>query len=97
MGRDECSKFDEMPLKSVAHGDLPDEEEDETKDEERKAMPLVDWLSDLLESDVAEVRLSNRLTDSPSVLVNQEGAMGANMEAILKAANQDFSAARTSS
>ena len=39
--------------------------------------------------DVAEVRSSNRLTDSPSVLVDQEGAMGANMERILQAANQD--------
>jgi molecular chaperone HtpG len=45
-------------------------------------------MKSLLSSDVAEVRLSSRLTDSPSVLVNQEGAMGANMESILKAANQ---------
>ena len=46
----------------------------------------------LLGESVADVRLSNRLTESPSVLVNQEGAMGANLERILQAANQEVGA-----
>lgn len=85
--------FEETPLKSVAHGELPEEknEDEEEKDTDRaQALPLVDWLSELLNKDVAEVRLSKRLTDSPSVLVNQEGSMGANMEQILKSANQEI-------
>ena len=85
-------EYDDTPLKSVAHGDLPEETEAELPEAEQKdratAKPLADWMKSLLNSDVAEVRVSSRLTDSPSVLVNQEGAMGANMEAILKAANQ---------
>lgn len=84
-------EFDEVPLKSVAHGELPEEDEersDEEKSERASALPLAEWMKGLLSSDVAEVRLSSRLTDSPSVLVNQEGSMGANMETILKAANQ---------
>ncbi|MFT4974152.1 MAG: molecular chaperone HtpG [Myxococcota bacterium] len=84
-------EYDEVSLKSAAHGELPEEDEERTEEEESaraSAIPLADWMKSLLSSDVAEVRLSSRLTDSPSVLVNQEGAMGANMESILKAANQ---------
>lgn len=83
--------YDDVPLQSVAHGDIPEEEEERSEEEESaraSALPLAEWMKGLLSTDVAEVRLSNRLTDSPSVLVNQEGSMGANMEAILKAANQ---------
>lgn len=83
--------IDGTPLKSAAHGELPEDEEERSEEEEtarKTALPLAEWMGGLLSSDVAEVRLSSRLTDSPSVLVNQEGAMGANMEAILKAANQ---------
>jgi molecular chaperone HtpG len=85
-------EFDEVPLKSVAHGELPEEEEDRSEEEQTErasALPLAEWMKGLLSADVAEVRLSSRLTDSPSVLVNQEGSMGANMETILKAANQE--------
>jgi molecular chaperone HtpG len=85
-------EFDEVPLKSVAHGELPDEEEERSEEEQTErasALPLAEWMKGLLSADVAEVRLSSRLTDSPSVLVNQEGSMGANMETILKAANQE--------
>ncbi len=85
-------EYDGVALKSAAHGDLP-EDEDETRSEEEEqarsdATPLAAWMGELLDGEVAAVRLSSRLTDSPSVLVNEEGAMGANMENILKAANQ---------
>ncbi|MEL6341756.1 MAG: molecular chaperone HtpG [Myxococcota bacterium] len=84
--------YDGVTLKSAAHGELPEEDEDAQSEEEQQeraaAKPLADWMKELLSGDVAGVRLSSRLTDSPSVLVNQEGSMGANMETILKAANQ---------
>jgi len=91
------SDFDGVPLKSVAHGKL-DELEGEKKEEEEdpitkaareQAGPLATWMEALLGQEVAGVRLSTRLVDSPSVLVNQEGAMSANLERILKAANQE--------
>jgi len=86
-------EFDEVPLKSAAHGELPEEDEENEDESEsrREALPLVSWMKDLLKEQVSEVRISNRLTDSPSVLVNQKGSMGANMENILKAANQEIS------
>jgi len=86
------SEFDGVPLKSVLTGELPEDEADEdddTKKAKDEAKPLITWMGEILQSDVAEVRASSRLTDSPSVLVDQEGGMGSNMERILKAANQE--------
>lgn len=86
-------EFDGVPLKSVSAGEAPAVEEQEADPIARaardQAAPLVSWMSELLAGDVAEVRSSNRLTDSPSVLIDQEGAMGANLERILQAANQE--------
>ena len=86
------NEFDGVELKSVNKGELPEEDSEEedpiSQAAKDQARPLVGWMGSLLENDVAEVRMSNRLTDSPSVLVDQEGAMGANLERILAAANQ---------
>jgi molecular chaperone HtpG len=87
--------YDEVPLKSVMTGELPEDEssdEDDQKDAndaKREVQPLASWMGEMLKGDVAEVRITNRLTRSPSVLVDAAGAMGSNMERILKAANQD--------
>jgi molecular chaperone HtpG len=90
--------FEGVKLKSVTHGDAPGLEPDKddpiAKAARDQAAPLADWMKTLLGDSVAEVRLSNRLTESPSVLVDQEGAMGANLERILKAANQNVPAGR---
>jgi len=86
------NEYDGVPLKSAAHGDLPDVSEDTQSADEKQArgaaVPLVEWMKTLLSDDVEDVKISSRLTDSPSVLINKEGSMGANMEHILKAANQ---------
>lgn len=80
--------YEETPVKSVSQGEFDDEEEDEeTKENKDKATPLVDWLGELLEEDVKEVRLSNRLTDSPSVLVDDDMGMSSNFQNIMKAIN----------
>ena len=85
-------EFDETPLKSVVHGELPEEEDNEAAKEDREAAePLVGWLKELFNENVEEVRLSSRLTESPSIFVSQEGAMSANMENILRNANQQVS------
>ena len=79
--------FDGTALKSVAQGEFNDEEEnEEAKEDKNQAVPLVEWLGTLLENEVAEVRISNRLTDSPSVLVDADG-MSSNFQNILKAIN----------
>lgn len=90
-------EFEGTPLKSASSGELPaDEKSDDpvAQKAREQAEPLASWLHGLLSDKVADVRLSTRLTDSPAVLVDQEGAMSANLERILKAANQKVSGTR---
>lgn len=78
-------EFDKRKLKSAAHGelDLGGSAADETpKEGEGKA--ALDAVKKTLGSRVKDVRFSRRLTDSASCLVAQEGALGANMERIMK-------------
>jgi molecular chaperone HtpG len=87
------SEYEGTPLKSVMSGDMVDEADEDdpiAQAAREQASPLVTWMGELLGEEVAEVRLSSRLTDSPSILVDQEGAMSANMARILKAANQEM-------
>ena len=88
------NKYGEIDLKSVVSEELPEDETHEETEEERadkdQSETLVGWLGSLLDNDVAEVRVSNRLTSSPSVLVSQEGAMSANLQNILKATGQNM-------
>ena len=80
-------EYQETPIKNVSQGEFDDEEDEDTKEAKDKAQPLVEWLGELLEDDVAEVRLSSRLTDSPSVLVDADGGMSSNFQNIMKALN----------
>ena len=73
-------------LKAASRGDL-DEALDESVDEEAH-QDLVGWLKETLAGEVKDVRLSARLTSSPSVLVDDEHGMSANMQRILQAVNQ---------
>jgi molecular chaperone HtpG len=82
-------------LRSISQGDveLGSEEERKVAEEERKAAQ--DEASDLLElikgnlgDHVKEVRLSNRLTDSPACLVNEEGSMNPAMERMMRQMGQ---------
>jgi molecular chaperone HtpG len=86
--------YKETPIKSVMSGDLDDisEESEETKAAKESSTPMVTWLGELLGEDVAEVRISSRLTESPSVLVDKEGGLGSNITRILKATNQEMAA-----
>ena len=69
-------------------GEFDDEEDsnEELEEARSKAAPLVDWLQDLLEEEVEEVRISNRLTSSPSVLVDKDGS-SSNFNNILRQLN----------
>ena len=82
------NEYDGTPLKSVNQGEFDDEEDsnEELEEARSKAAPLVDWLQDLLEEEVEEVRISNRLTSSPSVLVDKDGS-SSNFNNILRQLN----------
>jgi molecular chaperone HtpG len=85
-------KFEDIPLKSVARGDLnlPDEPGEEKAD----LTQLVPWMEQVLEGAVKKVRTSSRLTDSAAVLVDDDTGISSNMERILRSANQAVPAAR---
>jgi len=85
------TEFDGKPLKSVTKGDIT-LDEDEKKEQEKQEEAFSDVIASLQESlkdKVKEVRITNRLTDSPACLVADENDPGANLERIMKAMGQD--------
>ena len=88
-------EYDGKKLKSITQGDidLGSEEEKKLADEQKKEVSgkykkLIKKVQDCLKDDVKEVRLSDRLTDSASCLVTDEGDMNPQMERIFAAMNQ---------
>ncbi len=89
-------EFDEKSLQSVGKGTVELGTEEEKKEAEKALQEkeqtyhsLLEFLKSKLENDVKEVRLSNRLTNSPSCLVSNPSDMTPQMEQLLKAMNQE--------
>jgi len=88
------TEFEGKPLRSVAKGaldlgELADAAEKAAQEEEASAMkPLLERLKQALGDRVKEVRVTHRLTDSPSCLVVGEGELSGNLERLLRAAGQ---------
>ena len=93
-------EFEGKPFASVARGDLGLDKlagDDERKAQEQQAgdlSGLVARLKEALGDRVKDVRVSSRLTQSPSCLVADETDMGGNLARILKAAGQKVPEAR---
>ena len=87
-------EYDGKNLVSAMKADLPvkDEDKAENKEAEEKLKDLTDRCQEVLDSTVSEVRLSGRLTDSPSCLVVPEGGVHAHIERMLRAQGQDVPA-----
>jgi molecular chaperone HtpG len=88
------TEFDGKPLQSVAKGGLDLgklEDEAEKKEAEQAAdeyKELLDKVKTTLGDKVKDVRVTHRLTDSPSCIVADEHDLGGNLARILKAAGQ---------
>jgi len=88
------AEFEGKKLASVARGELDLDKFKGAEDGKSPAAgsgelkPLVEKLKEVLGDKVKEVRVSTRLTDSPSCLVADEQDMGGNLARILKAAGQ---------
>ena len=94
------TEFDDKPLQSVAKGglDLGKLEDEEDKKEAEKAADeykeLIDKVKASLGERVKDVRVTHRLTDSPSCLVADEHDPSGNLARLMKAAGQPMPAAR---
>lgn len=89
-------EFDGKQFKDVAKGELDlgdlDTEEDKKQIEElgEANKDLTERAKQALEARVEDVRVTNRLTDSPACLVVGEHDMGAQMRRIMEAAGQEL-------
>jgi molecular chaperone HtpG len=94
------TEFDGKPLQSVAKGGLDLSKlggEAEKQEEEKTAVEhkgLVERLQSALKDRASAVRVTNRLTDSPSCLVSDEHGMSTHLERMLKAAGQNVPGAK---
>ncbi|TWT18410.1 molecular chaperone HtpG [Luteimonas wenzhouensis] len=79
------------PLRHVAKGELPLDEAEKKRQEEaaQAAAPLLERIRSLLGEAVGEVRVSARLTDSPSCLALSEWEMAPHLAHLLREAGQD--------
>ena len=82
-------------LQSIAKGDLDlgkleeADEKEANKKVEEKAKTLIERIKTSLGDKVTDVKVTHRLTDSPSCLVVGENDISGNLERILKAAGQN--------
>lgn len=94
------TEFDGKKLQSVAKGDLDlgDIDSEEDKQAQKKAegdyKEIVEGIKECLKDKAKDVRLTHRLTDSPSCLVLEQYDMGMQMQQILKAAGQHVPASK---
>jgi molecular chaperone HtpG len=90
------NKYQEHPLTNVASADLkmpeseePGEEVDSTLTEQENTA-LIERFKTLLGERVADVRLTDRLSDSPARLVDAQGAPNQEMQRVYRLLNKDF-------
>ena len=82
-----------LEFKSITKGDLEDLDSEEDKAEKEKVAKdfdkVIEKAQSILSAKVKAVKVSSRLSESPSCLVADENEMGSNMERIMKSLGQD--------
>jgi molecular chaperone HtpG len=97
---DHLREFDGKPLRNVARGELDiaavqsEEEKQQREALSREHGALVERIKKALQERVSDVRVTNRLADSPACLVLGEHDLGAQMRRILEAAGQKVPVAK---
>src|SRR5699024_6889420 len=86
----EGKKLQDISKGQLDLGELEDDaDKDAQKEADEKFAPLTERIKELLKDDVAEVRTTHRLTDSPACLVVGEFDLGIQMRQILEASGQE--------
>lgn len=86
------SQYKELKLQSVTEENLDlssEEEKKEFKDLESRFEPLMKSIKSHLEKQVQDVRLTDRLTETPACLVSASNGMSAHMEHLLAKMGQE--------
>ena len=93
---DSLGEFDGKRFVDVARGDVQfgtdtEREAEKTANEAaaKDLKPLLEAIKKQLEADIAEVRLSTRLADSPACLVATQNGLSPAMERMMRAMNKD--------
>lgn len=91
LGEFEGKKFVDIARGDVAFGTETEREAEKTANEKAAAdlKPLLEAIKKQLENDIAEVRLSTRLADSPACLVATANGLSPAMERMMRAMNKD--------
>ena len=89
-------EYEGKKLRNVAKGELPLDEADKKKQEEatKQAEPLLKKLKELLGDRVGDVKVSARLTDSPSCLALSDYDMAPHLARLLREAGQELPESR---
>lgn len=84
-------EFEDRQFVSVAKGEAALDDEDAEEDTERDAefADLLSWLTEVLDQDVSQTRLSKRLTDSAACLVGDTFSMSPQLEKLYRASGQE--------
>ena len=86
-------EYEKKPLRSVEKGELDlagEAQQEARKEKESEHEGLLGAMQGVLDERTRSVRFSSRLTDSPAVLVAEEGEMSANMERILRQVKREL-------
>jgi len=93
-------EYDGKPLQSVTRGELDLKGEGDKKEKkpeektDKKTQDLIKRMQKTLKDAVREVRVTDRLTTSPSCLVADENDIGRHLEQLLKASGQKVPASK---
>ncbi|HSH29568.1 MAG TPA: molecular chaperone HtpG [Thiohalobacter sp.] len=89
------TEYDGKSLVSIAKGDLDldaledEKDQEEIKQAEGEFKDILERMQKVLGEEVKEVRVSHRLTDSPSCLVLEENEMAMHLQRVLKQAGHE--------
>ncbi len=86
------TQYDGKPMRNVAKGELPLDDAEKAKQDEasKAAEPLLKKIKELLGDRVGEVKVSARLTESPSCLALSDYEMAPHLARLLREAGQEL-------
>lgn len=85
-------EYDKLPIKPVNHSDIDEEiktQVDVSSENLEKFAPLLAKMKEILKDEVKDVKVSNRLNDSPSCLIYDKNDPDFQMQQMLKQMGQD--------